>query len=180
MYLQTAIAREREKVHVHLQTQPPSSSTPESVRRSRLVLALLGALDLGDTAELLGAVLPLLACRQIYTLAQSPWFIPAMHHHHTIQSRGIKEHTLLSASLLDLGSGANTDETVVRFELLQGLGGVVDEGEAGALATTELRTETEDGDLVLGGAVEAGELLAEFVLGDVGAVGVEDITDYQN
>lgn len=64
----------------------------------------------------------------------------------------------------------------MRFELLQGLSGVVDEGEAGALATTELRTETEDGDLVLGGAVEAGELLAEFVLGDVGAVGVEDIT----
>lgn len=64
----------------------------------------------------------------------------------------------------------------MRFELLQGLGGVVDEGEAGALATTELRTETEDGDLVLGGAVEAGELLAEFVLGDVGAVGVEDVT----
>lgn len=29
----------------------------------RLVLALLGALDLGDTAELLGAVLPLLACK---------------------------------------------------------------------------------------------------------------------
>jgi hypothetical protein len=28
----------------------------------RLVLALLGALDLGDTTELLGAVLPLLAC----------------------------------------------------------------------------------------------------------------------
>ena len=177
MYLQTAIAREREKVHVHLQTQPPSSSTPESVRRSRLVLALLGALDLGDTAELLGAVLPLLACRHVSPV---PLSIPAMHHHHTIQSRGIKEHTLLSASLLDLGSGANTDETVVRFELLQGLGGVVDEGEAGALATTELRTETEDGDLVLGGAVEAGELLAEFVLGDVGAVGVEDITDYQN
>lgn len=29
----------------------------------RLILALLGALDLGDTAELLGAVLPLLACK---------------------------------------------------------------------------------------------------------------------
>lgn len=28
----------------------------------RLVLALLGSLDLGDTAELLGAVLSLLAC----------------------------------------------------------------------------------------------------------------------
>lgn len=29
----------------------------------RLVLVLLGALGLGGTAELLGAVLPLLACR---------------------------------------------------------------------------------------------------------------------
>jgi len=32
---------------------------------TRLILALLGALDLGDTAELLGAVLPLLACKTI-------------------------------------------------------------------------------------------------------------------
>jgi hypothetical protein len=29
----------------------------------RLILVLLGALDLGDTAELLGTVLPLLACK---------------------------------------------------------------------------------------------------------------------
>lgn len=84
-------------------------------------------------------------------------------------------HTLLAGGLLDLGGGTDTDETVVRLELLQGLGGVVDEGKAGALTTTVLCAETEDGDLVLVGLVQVGQLLAELVLGDVGAVGVEDV-----
>lgn len=87
-----------------------------------------------------------------------------------------EKHTLLSAGLLDLLSGTDTDETEVRLELLQGLSGVVDQSEAGALATTELRAETEDGDLILVGLVEASELLTEFVLGDIGTVGVEDVT----
>lgn len=87
-----------------------------------------------------------------------------------------KKRTLLSAGSLDLGSGANTDETVVRLELLQGLSGVVDESEAGALATTVLGAETEDGDLVLVGLVERRDLVAELILGDVGTVGVEDVT----
>ena len=82
----------------------------------------------------------------------------------------------MSAGSLNLGSGTDTDETVVRLELLQGLAGVVDESEAGALATTILGAETEDGDLVLLGLVEGAELVAELILGDVGAVGVEDIT----
>lgn len=63
----------------------------------------------------------------------------------------------------------------MRLELLQGLGGVVDESEAGALTTTVLCAETEDRDLVLVGLVKVGQLLTELVLGDVGAVGVEDV-----
>jgi hypothetical protein len=89
-------------------------------------------------------------------------------------SRG--ERTLLSAGLLDLGGLAVTDESVVGLELLHGLGAVVDEGKAGALATAVLGAETEDGDLVLVGLVQLGELLAELILGDVRAVGVEDVT----
>lgn len=88
----------------------------------------------------------------------------------------LDERTLLSAGLLDLGGLAVADEPVVGLELLHGLGAVVDEGEAGALATTVLGAETEDGDLVLLGLVELGELLAELILGDVRAVGVEDVT----
>jgi hypothetical protein len=86
------------------------------------------------------------------------------------------KHTLLSGRLLDLGGHANTDKTVVGLELLHGLVGVVDESEASGLATTVLGAETEDGDLVLVGLVELGQLLAELILGDVGTVGVEDIT----
>lgn len=63
----------------------------------------------------------------------------------------------------------------MRLELLQGLLGVVDQSEAGALATTVLCAETEDGDLVLVGLVQVGQLLTELILGDVGAVGVEDV-----
>jgi hypothetical protein len=89
------------------------------------------------------------------------------------------KRTLLSAGLLDLGSLAVTDESVVGLELLHGLGAVVDEGKAGALATTVLGAETEDGDLVLVGLVQLGELLAELILGDVRAVGVQDVTVQQ-
>lgn len=84
-------------------------------------------------------------------------------------------HTLLSAGLLDLLASTETDETVARLELLQGLSGVVDESEAGALATTVLCAEAEDGNLVLVGLVQVGKLLTELVLGDVGAVGVQDV-----
>lgn len=92
--------------------------------------------------------------------------------------RDEEKHTLLAGSLLDLAGGTDTDETVVGLELLQGLGGVVDQSEAGALATTVLCAETEDGDLVLVGLVQIGQLLTELVLGDVGAVGVEDVPRY--
>jgi hypothetical protein len=89
------------------------------------------------------------------------------------------KRTLLSAGLLDLGGLAVADEPVVGLELLHGLGAVVDEGKAGALATTVLGAETEDGDLVLVGLVQLGELLAELILGDVRAVGVQDVTVQQ-
>lgn len=63
----------------------------------------------------------------------------------------------------------------MRLELLQGLLRVVDQSEAGALATTVLCAEPEDGDLVLVGLVQVGQLVTELLLGDVGAVGVEDV-----
>lgn len=90
-------------------------------------------------------------------------------------TRGAR-HTLLPAGTLGLGGKANTAETVEGLELLHRLGRVVDEGEAGGLATTELGAQTEDGDLVLLSLVQATDLLAELLLGDVGTVGVQDVT----
>ena len=92
------------------------------------------------------------------------------------QRKDERGHTLLSAGTLDLGAETESDEAVERLELLHGLGGVVDESETSGLAATELGAETEDGDLVLLGLVQATELLTELILGDVGAVGVEDVT----
>lgn len=91
------------------------------------------------------------------------------------QQRGVERPTLLSAGTLGLGGEANTDESVVGLKLLHRLGRVVDEGEASGLATTELCAEAKDADLLLLGLVEAGELVAELLLGDVGAAGVEDV-----
>ena len=62
------------------------------------------------------------------------------------------------------------------LKFLQRLWGIVDESEASCLSTTELSSQTENIDLILVGLVEFGELGSEFVLGDVGAVRVEDIT----
>lgn len=62
------------------------------------------------------------------------------------------------------------------LELLEGLWGIVNEGEAGGLAATVLGLETEDVDLVLGALVQLSELATEVVLGHVGAVWVQDVT----
>jgi hypothetical protein len=85
---------------------------------------------------------------------------------------------LLSACTLDLGGESDADQSVVRLELLHGLGGVIDEGEAGGLAATELCAKAEDADLLLVGLVETGELLPELLLRDVGAARVEDVNDH--
>lgn len=103
--------------------------------------------------------------------------VPPFQQHSQLRQKGWNrvKRTLLPAGPLDLLGGANADKAVVRLELLQGLVRVIDEGEAGALAATVLRAEAENGDLVLVDLVHVGELAAELILGDVGAVGVEDI-----
>jgi hypothetical protein len=102
---------------------------------------------------------------------------------------------LLSARLLDLAGQSNADQSVVRLELLQGVGRIVDEGETGCLSTTELGLETElwkessqhrhvptrlriltyNIDLGNCGLVQLSELPSEFILGDVGAVWVKNV-----
>lgn len=67
----------------------------------------------------------------------------------------------------------------MRLELLHHLMRIVYQREASRLAAPVLSAETEAGNLVFVGFVELGELLAEFVFGDVGAVGVEDVTRSQ-
>lgn len=64
----------------------------------------------------------------------------------------------------------------MRLELLERLNAVVHQREARALAAAVLRPEAEDADLVLGRLVHFRQLGAELVLGDVGAVRVEDVT----
>lgn len=82
---------------------------------------------------------------------------------------------LLSGCLLSLRGHAESHQAVLGLESLHRLVGVVDERETGRLAATVLCSETEDGDLVFLRLVEFAELLSEFVLGDGGAAGVEDI-----
>ena len=53
---------------------------------------------------------------------------------------------------------------------------VVYQSESGRFTSAVLCAETEAGYLVFVGFVELCELLAEFVLGDVGAVGMKDVT----
>jgi hypothetical protein len=64
----------------------------------------------------------------------------------------------------------------MRLELLQRLWRIVDESETGCLSTTILCLQTEYVDLVFARLVEFGELGSEFVLCNVGTVGVENIT----
>ncbi len=63
----------------------------------------------------------------------------------------------------------------MRLKLLHHLMAVVYQSEPGRFASTVLCAEAEAGYLVFVGFVELGELLAEFVFGDVGTVRVEDV-----
>jgi len=56
--------------------------------------------------------------------------------------------------------------------------GVIDESETSALATTILRTEAEDGDLVFGGLVEIGKLVTELIFRDIRPVWMEYVHDH--
>lgn len=89
---------------------------------------------------------------------------------------GYERRTLLPTSLLNLLCSADAHKPVIRLELLHGLLRVVHQREARALAATVLRAEAEDRHLVFVGLVQVGDLVAEFVFGDVGPVGVEDVT----
>lgn len=69
-------------------------------------------------------------------------------------------HTLLSAGLLDLLRLADSNQPIVRLELLQGLPRVVNEGESRTLATTILSSKAKDRDLVLVDLVQLREFRA--------------------
>jgi hypothetical protein len=70
-----------------------------------------------------------------------------------------------------------TDEAVLGLELLGRLQVVVDQSEASGLSASESSAETEDEDNLLIDLVHLGELLAELILGDVGAGRVDNIHD---
>ena len=82
------------------------------------------------------------------------------------------------AGLLGAGLDALADEAVLGLELAEGVFVVVDEAEAGGLATTELGAEAEhDGELGIG-LVHAANNLGELVLGNIGTAGVDDIDNH--
>jgi len=85
---------------------------------------------------------------------------------------------LLSAGLLDLCCHSYSDQAIMGLKLLQRLWRIVHERETSCLSTTILCLQAENVDLVLVGLVHFGELASEFLLGDVGTVGVEDIDDH--
>ena len=66
-------------------------------------------------------------------------------------------------------------ESVLGLELLGVVHGVVDQAEAGGLATTEVCLESEDEDSVSSAAVHLGQLLSDVSLGHRGLAGVEDV-----
>ena len=63
----------------------------------------------------------------------------------------------------------------MRLEFLHYLMAIIDECKTRGLAATVLSSESEAGDLIFVGFVELRKFLAEFVFGDVGAIGVENI-----
>ena len=69
------------------------------------------------------------------------------------------------------------NQPVLGLELLLGRLIVVDQGEASAATSTKVCPEAEGDDTGGVGLVDTGELVGEIRLGDVGAVGVENVDD---
>lgn len=147
------------------------NSTPNTFL---LLLVLRRCLPLRRPPHSLGPVLALFACSHPPRIST----IPSQHQpiSHTLNAKEMHVRTLLSARLLDLRSSPIPHQPIMRLKLLHHLMAIIDERETGALATSVLGSEAEAGDLVFVGFVELGELLTEFVFGDVGAVGMKDIS----
>ncbi len=73
-----------------------------------------------------------------------------------------------------------THQSVLWLELLGEVKSVVDEGEAGALATTENGAESKAEDNVWLGLVHAGELLSDLSLLDCGFAWVQNVDNLRN
>lgn len=153
---------------------------PARIQRPLLLLILrCRRLPLGRPPHSLGSVLALLACPFPHSQHEILIPIPYPQAEPSISPRREIVRTLLSASLLDPCSRPIPHQPIMRLELLHHLMAVVYQSEAGRFASSELCAETEAGYLVFVGLVKLGELLTEFVFGDVGAVGMEDITGEQ-
>ena len=85
--------------------------------------------------------------------------------------------SLLSGWLLNLLSHAVSDQSVGWLESLGVGNGLIHQTETGGLSTTEVGSESEDGDGVFVGLVQFGQSRSQLVLGDIGSVGVQDVDD---
>merc|ERR1719187_2410215 len=84
-------------------------------------------------------------------------------------------HPVLSADLGWTLRNTLSVETILGLELLGKVHGVVDEGEPGRLAATEVGSEAEGEDPVRGAVVDLGQLVADVALGDGGLAGVQNV-----
>lgn len=84
---------------------------------------------------------------------------------------------LLASDSLDIVESV-ASETMLGFELLGKVEGVVDEGETGGFAASEVCSESEDEAHVGCDFVHRGELVADVLLGDGGESGVENVANH--
>lgn len=75
---------------------------------------------------------------------------------------------LFPGDLGDLFEDTLSHQSVLGLELLSEVHGIIDEGESGALAATEVGLETEGHDTVRSALVHLGQLFADLRLGDAG------------
>lgn len=85
--------------------------------------------------------------------------------------------SLLSGWLIDLLSQTVSHQSVGWLESLGVSDGLVDQTETGRLSTTELGSETKNGNSILVGLVQLRQSVSQLVLGDVSSVWMQDIND---
>ena len=84
---------------------------------------------------------------------------------------------MLSSSLSSNGSEFVSEEHALGIVLLSGVGIIIDAGESGGSATTELGVESEDGDVLRLGVEHLAELLLDGSLRDGSLIRMDQLDD---
>ena len=123
-------------------------------------------LRLLGTSDFLHSVLPFLSLFARYLLL--------------LEHALLLNKTVVNKSSHKYNVKTNQGKAMFRFKLLEEVHGIVHKGKASCLATTKVSPESKAGNNIRSHFVHFCQLLGDFLLGDGGSAGMQDINDLRD